>query len=263
MAEMDQANDRIEHLQSVRKNRPKNADNRLCITAGCTKFAQKLGLCNEHGASKIAKRCIFEGCTNHAKQKGGLCRKHGVRTYCETGGCNRLATKGNLCNNHRTDYYTRNRLYCAYNEEDGEDKDLGIEGRCWNHRKRGVYCVKHWKIMCKCISPNCDNEAVGKSRSCRFCLELEKAAAAAASNTRQASIMDVGDGSDLICNEAGNTNQEQCDNDSGNMTVGEGDCVGGSEMHDLSNGIQAASTSTTPLEASNDDVTAEDVGDEV
>lgn len=74
-----------------------------CSHEGCTKFAQLGGVCNAHGANQFVKICQIEGCTNQAKQKGGLCRKHGKRKYCSHDGCSLFATKGSLCNRHRTD----------------------------------------------------------------------------------------------------------------------------------------------------------------
>ena len=43
---------------------------------GCTKYAQRGGVCIMHGAK--VKLCSHEGCNNQAK-KGGVCIMHGAK----------------------------------------------------------------------------------------------------------------------------------------------------------------------------------------
>ena len=57
---------------------------KLCQIDGCTKLAQRGGLCIKHGAKRKRKLCKIDGCTNQAKV-GGVCITHGAkRKLCET-----------------------------------------------------------------------------------------------------------------------------------------------------------------------------------
>jgi hypothetical protein len=68
-----------------------------CSFEGCTKQAQKGGVCVTHGA--MVKRCRFEGCTYQAV-KGGVCVTHGAKRHvyiCTfVGGCTNQAQKGGV-----------------------------------------------------------------------------------------------------------------------------------------------------------------------
>ena len=49
----------------------------LCSNENCNKYAQRKGVCIEHGAIFIRRRCTVEGCKNGVKKRG-LCRRHGA-----------------------------------------------------------------------------------------------------------------------------------------------------------------------------------------
>ena len=123
---------RIQYLRSVNTRKNQRKVYKRCSVEGCNKFAQKGGVCNVHGAGKMARICVFEGCKNHAKLRGGVCRRHGERKICTIPGCKSLVTKGTYCNEHRTDGYKK--------------KPQGLcnfEG-CTNHRKKGGFCRRHY-----------------------------------------------------------------------------------------------------------------------
>ena len=50
----------------------------ICTFKGCTKQAQKGGVCVTHGAIKKHKLCSHDGCTKQAV-KGGVCITHGAK----------------------------------------------------------------------------------------------------------------------------------------------------------------------------------------
>ena len=70
-----------------------------CMNEGCTNHAKRGGLCIRHGAK--VKRCSSEGCTNTA-QNGGVCMRHGAKVKrCISEGCTNIAKKGGMCWRHR------------------------------------------------------------------------------------------------------------------------------------------------------------------
>ena len=71
---------------------------KLCQIDGCTKLAQRGGLCVMHGAKR--KLCKIDGCTNNVV-KGGVCVTHGAkRKLCEIDGCTNQAKVGGVCIRH-------------------------------------------------------------------------------------------------------------------------------------------------------------------
>ena len=76
------------------------AKRKRCSSEGCTKNAQKGGVCVRHGAK--AKRCSSEGCSNKVVQ-GGVCIRHGAswtKKKCSIEGCTTLAKRGGVCIRH-------------------------------------------------------------------------------------------------------------------------------------------------------------------
>ena len=77
----------------------------LCSIAGCTKLAQKGGVCCGHGAKVTRRLCTYKGigigadgqCPNVVK-RGGLCRRHGAFDLpdCSDPFCKRVAQKGDV-----------------------------------------------------------------------------------------------------------------------------------------------------------------------
>eukprot|EP00984_Skeletonema_dohrnii_P008634 scaffold3203_cov95-Skeletonema_dohrnii-CCMP3373.AAC.3 len=75
-----------------------HAKRKRCSSEGCTKFAQKRGVCIRHGAK--VKRCSSEGCTSHVV-KGGVCVRHGAKVKrCNIEGCTNVSVKGGVCRRH-------------------------------------------------------------------------------------------------------------------------------------------------------------------
>jgi len=78
---------------------------RICTVAGCTKQVQQGGVCCKHGAKTYRASCYIPNCTNVAK-RGGLCRRHGAFKLegCHIEGCKRVAREGTkYCNLHDED----------------------------------------------------------------------------------------------------------------------------------------------------------------
>ena len=71
-----------------------------CSADGCTKYAQRGGVCKKHGANVEHKRCCSKGCTNQAVI-GGVCVKHGAKLkQCSSEGCTNHSLKRSVCWRH-------------------------------------------------------------------------------------------------------------------------------------------------------------------
>ena len=94
--------DSVQYEKKKDKQKRKKKVHKICSIEGCTKYAQKGGVCWGHGAKDSAKKCSHEGCTNHVV-KGGVCTRHGakVKKYtCSHEGCTKYAKKGGVCRRH-------------------------------------------------------------------------------------------------------------------------------------------------------------------
>jgi len=90
---------------------PSAMPNSLCRHEGCTKHAQKMGVCVTHGAIIVRKLCSHEGCAKKS-QNSGLCITHGARVKCRIKGCYNNNIKGGHCITHRTKVSVRLRKQC-------------------------------------------------------------------------------------------------------------------------------------------------------
>merc|ERR1712194_301586 len=69
-----------------------------CSHYDCTKQVQQGGVCIEHGAK--VKRCSHDGCSKFTKG-GGVCIKHGAKVKrCSHGGCTKFSVTGGVCMKH-------------------------------------------------------------------------------------------------------------------------------------------------------------------
>ena len=83
----------------------KKHEKNTCRHEGCTKWAQKGGVCVKHGAE--VTRCRHEGCNNQV-QNQGVCQKHGAKKYkytCTHEGCNNKAQSQGVCFKHGAKKY--------------------------------------------------------------------------------------------------------------------------------------------------------------
>jgi len=95
--------------------------------SGCTKHAQKGGVCWTHGAKAETKRCSFEGCEKPPR-KGGVCWTHGAKAEtkrCSVEGCTKYVQKGGVCVTHGA-----KRKRCSF---EGCTKYPRKGGLCWTH----------------------------------------------------------------------------------------------------------------------------------
>ena len=112
---------------------------KICSAEGCTKQAQKGGVCIRHGAK--VKRCSSEGCTNQA-QNGGVCIRHGAKRYkCSSEGCTNFAKRGGVCYRH------------------GAMPKLCSSEGCTNPAINGEVCVKHGAKVVQYCRGVCTNQA--------------------------------------------------------------------------------------------------------
>ena len=110
---------------SVQDEQNKKKVRKICSIEGCTKIAQRGGVCWGHGAKDTAKRCSHVGCTNHIV-KGGVCMKHGAKAkICRHEGCTNNSIKGGVCIRH------------------GAKKKLCSHEGCTNRAKKGGVCISH------------------------------------------------------------------------------------------------------------------------
>ena len=68
--------DSVQYEKKKDKQKRKKKVHKICSIEGCTKYAQRRGVCIMHGAK--VKLCSHEGCNNQAK-KGGVCIMHGAK----------------------------------------------------------------------------------------------------------------------------------------------------------------------------------------
>ena len=64
--------------QLARKRAKWRSYKKKCSADGCTKFAQRGGVCMRHGSKYTRKLCSLSGCTNQVV-KGGVCKRHGAK----------------------------------------------------------------------------------------------------------------------------------------------------------------------------------------
>jgi len=148
---------------------------------GCTKWAQKGGVCWAHGASarpkkRVGPTCNLEACTNNAVEEGGVCRKHGgkqkdsqrkrvrVRPICNHEGCTNQVVNGGVCVRHGATTQKCNHEGCTNIAiQGGLCVPHGAERKRCNHegctKSRGL-CQRHGRTRRKiCDHDGCTHQA--------------------------------------------------------------------------------------------------------
>jgi len=106
--------------------------NSLCRHEGCTKHAQKMGVCVTHGAIIVRKLCSHEGCAKKS-QSSGLCITHGARVKRRIKGCYNNNIKGGHCITHRAKVRVRKPRVWKQCSHDRCNKKVQKNGLCWRH----------------------------------------------------------------------------------------------------------------------------------
>ena len=104
-----------------------------CSSEGCTKYAQKRGVCWTHGAKGEMEQCNFEGCNNYV-QKGGVCITHGAKgevKRCSFDRCSNIVVRGGVCVTHGATV-----KHCSFEDCNSHAKMKG--GVCYRHCLKGI-----------------------------------------------------------------------------------------------------------------------------